>query len=241
MGKRIDRAAGWALAAAGLYLYFLNAWESIPLACAAAFAGCVLVRRLISGLPEHRRISRGQAEAALLDIASMPDTEAATALESLIRAGFPDEEYRVVPALKHPEAALNSGDILNLWKANRSETRIVIAATCACDPRAALYARELRSPAATVLDRRSLLRLLRRGPQARCGSIPRTPVRLRIRRAFCRLTSRRPRPRDALIALAMLAMYLFGGGALYLVCALAMLFRTGAGWIEGRGRARLFE
>ena len=240
MGKRIDRAAGAALAATALYLLFLNAWDSIPLACAAAFAGCVLLRRLAAGRPRRQRLTRLRAEAELLRIAALPDDEGAAALESLIRDRYPGEDFRVVPALKHPEGTLNSGDVLNLWKASRDARRIVIAATCACDPRAALFARELRSPAAVVVDRRALLKALRRrGPQPD-ASPDRLPAGQLLRRACRRVAARRPAPKDGLIAAAMLAMYLLGGSTLYLLCALAMLFRSGAWLIESRGRPRLF-
>ena len=43
-----------------------------------------------------------------------------------------------------------------------------------------------------------------------------------------------------MIALAMLVLYALGGRILYLICALGMLFRLGAWWIESRGQARLF-
>ena len=55
MGNRIDRAALLILGAAGLYLFFLNAWHSIPLACAAAFVCGALLRRLAVRRPGRGR------------------------------------------------------------------------------------------------------------------------------------------------------------------------------------------
>lgn len=242
MGRRIDRAAGAALAATAMYLYFLNAWNSIPLACAAAFVGCVLLRVIARRFPRRPRMAPGAAREELLRIAALPDDEAARALETLIRGRYPDEDYRVVPALKHPEATLNSGDVLNLWKANRDAECIVIAATCACDPVATFYARELRSPAAAVVDSRVLTRMLRRrGPGSDMGPTPAVPLRLRLRRAFARVAARRPSPRSALAGAAMLALYLLGGSPLYLIGSLAVLFHFGAALIRFGPRRCLFQ
>ena len=55
MGEIIDHAALSAFGAAGYYLFFLNAWGSVPLACAAAFACCALAGRFLRGLSLPRR------------------------------------------------------------------------------------------------------------------------------------------------------------------------------------------
>ncbi len=241
MGKRIDRAAGLLLAAAGMYLFFLNAWQSIPLACALSFVGSALLGHLVRRHPGRERMSLRQARCELLRIAGLPDPEAAQALEALVRSRYPGEDCRVVPAVKHPEASLNCGDVMNLWKANRGPGKIAIAATCACEPRAALYARELRDPQVAVVDRRMLERALRGTDAPEVPSPPfRDALRQWPRRVFRIAASRRPRPRDALIAVLLLGMYLVNGRTLYLFSALGMMFWLGVRRIQGRGRRHLF-
>ena len=240
MGNRIDRAALLILGAAGLYLFFLNAWHSIPLACAAAFVCGALLRQLAARRPGRGRLSARRARDELLRIAALPDDEAARALEALVRKRFPGEDYAVAVALRHPEASLSCNDVLNLWKAHRGQARVAVAATCDCDPRAALYARELRRPAMAVVDRRQLERLLREsgeaGPRPGGASGGR-----RLRRILSAVASRRPRPRDALTAAALLVMYLASGRVVCLAFSLALLFWFGAARIRGLGRGRLFD
>jgi hypothetical protein len=95
---------------------------------------------------------------------------------------------------------------------------------------AAFYARELRSPAAAVVDSRALTRMLRRrGPGSDMGPTPAVPLRLRLRRAFARVAARRPSPRSALAGAAMLALYLLGGSVIHdfaLTITLGVVFGT---------------
>ena len=241
MGKRIDRAAGLLLSATGMYLFFLNAWQNIPLACAMSFAGSALLGHLVRRRPAREKMSARQARAELLRIAGLPDAEAAAALEALVRGRYPGEDCRVVPALKHPEANLNCGDVMNLWKANRGSGKVAIAATCDCEPRAALYARGLRDPMVAVVDRRTLERALRKADAPPEAPPPlRSALRQWPRRALHIAVSRPPRARDALIAALLLAMYLVNGRAMYLLSALGMMFWLGARRIQGRGRRHLF-
>ena len=73
MGRHVDRWALSALGATAFYLFFLNAWGSVLLACAAAFACCALAWRFLSGLSLPRRATRAQVAAKLMQIASLPD------------------------------------------------------------------------------------------------------------------------------------------------------------------------
>lgn len=241
MGGRIDRAALFIATTAAAYLFFLNAWHSVAAACAAAFAACALGRRVLRGLPRRRRCGRRQIEAEILRIAAMPDDEAARALGEWVRGRYPGEAFALTPILKHPAASLSPSDILGAWKAGRGAARLVIAATCACDPAAALYARSLREPAVAVVDRRALARILRKSgrlpAEAEAPLSPKDVLRRLVRRA----AGRRPRPRDALAATGLLAMYRFVGQPLYLLAALILLFRLGAA-LAARPRGwRLFE
>lgn len=239
LGKRLDRFAVRGLLAAGYYLFFLNAGSAIPLACAAAFACCLLTERATAGLRRGRRLSPAQARAELVRLAELQDEQAQRALEDLVRARYRDEDFRLTPVLKHPEAALSSGDVMNAWKANRDATRLVIAATCPCEPRAALFAQELQSPAVAVVDGRKLLRLIRTSPE-RIPEPEVLPLGKRLRGALARAAARRVRPRDALIAVLLLAVYLSGGGSAYLISALALVLHLCASLSRNRPQRRLF-
>lgn len=242
MGKRIDRAVLWALLAAGFYVFYLNAWGDILLACLAAFVSCALLRRLFSRVRLPRRMPATQAKAALWRVAALSDAEAQARLTALARWRWPGEDFCLTPVLKHPEATLSSGDVLNAWKANRDAERLVIAATCPAEPRALYCARGLKAPAVAVLDSRALTRLMRAPGAPRTVKVEAPePLRHRLRDALQRACAIRPKPRNAALAAALLLLYLLRGNPLCLLGALALLWQLGAALIARRPQGRLFD
>lgn len=241
MASFIDRAALSLLGAAAYYLFFLNATGSIPLACAVAFACTALSHMLLRGLPVVHHATAAQARAALMRIAGLDDEAAGSALEALILRRWPGEPFRLAPVLKHPEATLSSGDVLNAWKANRDAERLVIAATCPCEPRAAFYARELRNPVVAIVDSHRLKRLLRTLPADQLPRPPRYSPKATIRRLWAGLESTRFSTRSALLALWMLGIYSLTGNVWYLFPGLAVAAHAGVALIRHGSGRRLFE
>ena len=241
MASFIDRVALSLFGATAYYLFFLNAFGSITLACGAAFACTALSRMLLRGLPIIRRATAAQARAELLRIAGMDDEAAGKALGILVRRRWPGESFRLAPVLKHPEATMSSGDVLNAWKANRDAERLVIAATCPCEPRAAVFARELRSPVVAVMDSRRLTRLLQALPADQLPRSPRRSPGSVARQLWAGLESSRFSSRSALLALSMLCIYSLTGNGWYLFPALAVAAHTGVALIRHGGGRRLFE
>ena len=241
LAENIDHAAIGAVGAMAYYLFFLNAWGSIPLACALAFVCTVLSRWLLKSLPIVRRASAAQARAELLRIAGLPDADAGAELTALIAARWPEEDFRLAPVLKHPEATMTSGDVLNAWKSNRDAQRLVVAATCPCEPRARLFAGQLSAPVVAVMDSHRLTRLLRALP---ADSLPRPSqpsLGSRLSTLCASAAAARPSLRSALLILALLFSYMVSGSAWYLFLALAVAAHTGVALIRrGVGR-RLFD
>lgn len=240
MAAYIDRIVFSSLAAAGLYLFFLNAWGSIPLAMALAFACAALGRRLIAARPRRKHASLNRVRGELLRLAGLPDAHAQAELTALVKSRWPGEHFVLAPVLKHPEATLTSGDLLNAWKANREAARLVVAATCLAEPRARVYARQLRSPTVAVVDSRVLSQLLRKTLPPESPT-PRTPVRQRLRHLAARAATVRVSPKNALLAAAMLMLYLRGAGPLYLFGALALLAHLGVAIAQRRVGRGLFD
>ena len=246
MGIIIDQIAFSVLAAAGFYLFFLNAWGSAPLAGVLAFACVAAGRRLVKKRPRRASLARVRAE--LLRLAGLPDAQAQAELAALLRWRWPGEDFALAPVLKHPEATLTSGDLLNAWKANRDAARLVVAATCPAEPRALAYARQLHDPVVAVVDSRALSRILRRtlpAEEPRDRSAAGGPTIISRLRAKCAVLSlllaRRVRPKNALLAAALLALYLRGASPLYLFSALALLAHFGVALAQRRVGKRLFE
>ncbi|MBR1820205.1 MAG: hypothetical protein IJ769_01140 [Clostridia bacterium] len=240
LGRYIDQIVFGGLFATILYLFFLNAWGSIPLAGALAFACVALGRWLLKRRPTRPRASSARVQAELLRLAGLSDAEAQAELTELVRARWPGEAFYLTPVLKHPEATLSSGDVLNAWKANRDAPRLVIAATCPAEPRALVYARELRAPAVAVVDSRALSRILRRHLPAPTPT-PRVSLRQRLRRTATRIATSRVTPRNPLLAISLLALYLRGGNPLCLFASMLMLAHLGVALIQRRAGRRLFE
>ena len=130
---------------------------------------------------------------------------------------------------------------MNAWKANRDAERLVIAATCPCEPRAALYARELRAPVVAVMDSRRLTRLLRALPADRLPPSPHNGPGEGLRLLLAGVATARFSPRSALLALAMLFCYVLTGNGWYLFPALAVIACAGAALIRCGSGKRLFE
>ena len=239
MAKHIDYMVGNGLMASAYYVLFLNAWGSVLAACVLAFIACTLTKALLKRRPLPRRVTASQARSELLRMATLEDRAAEVEMKALIGAHWPDGAYTVAPILKHPEAALTSGDILAAWKANRQASGLVIVATCPCESRAALYAQELQNPEVAVVDSRAIVRLLRRLPADRLPPAPRRKAALRW--LWSQMGATRPRLRDALLALMMLAAYLISGNAWYLFSALALLALMALGIVHCRPERRLFR
>lgn len=240
MGKTIDTIVFGGLAAAGLYLFFLNAWGSIPLAAVLAFLCASMGRALLRTRPRKKSPSAAQVREALLRLAGLEDEAAQAELSALVRMRWPDETFALAPVLKHPEATLSSGDILNAWKANRQAQRLVVCATCPAEPRALAYARELSAPAVAVVDSRSLSKLMRRALPVQPPA-PEIPLGRRLHRLAAKAAASRITPRNLLLAAALLALYLRGGSPLCLGGSLLILAHFGVAISQRRVGSRLFE
>lgn len=235
-GKTIDRAALTLLSTAALYLFFLNAWQSIPLACLLAFVGCLSLSCAVKRRPVRTRLNLVQAERQLYRAACLPAEEARALLEPLARAALPgvERDFRLV--LRHPDAALSANDVFSLWKESRGRESLILAATCPADARALTCAEELRDPRVDVLDRRRLVRLLRDHPLPLPEEhAPPRPLKARLRGAARRLMEEPPRPRQLLLAAGLMAGWLLGGSPLYLILSLLALLRFGGAIIWRRG------
>lgn len=228
MAGIIDRAVLMAASALAFYLYFLNAWQSVPLACALAFIGCAILETLLRKRPQRRRISGSMARHALYQIAQMPDAEGLAAIEALIRWRWPERNASLCALLKYPESSLSPAEIFSLWKDHRSEERLLIACTCPCDRRGLAFARTLDHPKVAVVDARGLTALLRRRDcPIQLAQAERPPFMARLKARTARARAAKPTLREGIWALGSLMMYLIWGNPLQLVIALVTLFHLG--------------
>lgn len=239
-GKSIDRFVFSVISATVFYLFFLNAWGNIPLACFLAFICSLILRRLILKRPVYFKCTRAHAEAELLRIAQMTDSEAGKALEQLVRKRYPDESFTLSPMTKHPSQTLSMADVFAQWKKHRVEEHLLIACTCSADPRAIMYARELNSPLVAVIDKRHLLRIIRT-TGIEHENAPRITFIQRLKRIPQRLSAGHASMKNALFGVLLIALYFLVGNVLYLFLGLGSLFLFGCTLPGKRYKKRLFQ
>jgi len=237
-GKYIDKAVLTALLATASYILFLNLWNSIPLACAVSFILCVLLRKVSHAKPAHFKCTHAQAEAELMRIIAMNDEDAREAIEKLVRRKYPQEEFILTPYIKHPSSSLSVGEVFAQWKKHRGCKHVLIAATCASDARAVMYARELTEPRIAVVDRRHIIRMIRAA--GICENTSSIPLFARLKRIPGNLTLRYSGIKNGLFGLILTGMYLVTGKLLYLVLGLFSLFLFGCTIPGKKYRKKLF-
>jgi len=238
-GKIIDRIVLSAVCTGFFYIFFLNAWGSILLACAASFLCCAILRRLILRRPVHFKCSHARAEAILMGIASMDDESACAELENLVRLKYPKEEFVLAPAAKYPGSILSAADVFAQWKKHRSEKNLLIVATCPADTRAVLYARELDSPKVAILDRRRIIRIIRTTNSSKDDS-PSVPLFMRLRRIPQNLIARSASVKNASFSVLLVFIYLVTGNPVCLFTGLCGLFLFGCSLPRIKVGRRLF-
>lgn len=223
MGKWIDRALLTALAGAALYLLFLSVFGRIIPAACISFGCCALFLYALRG--RAGRMSRHQAKDILEHWALGSDEDARAQLEAII--GRMDSDATLVYLPKHPAAEFSVSDVFNVWKANRSTDRLILATTCYACGRARVFAKTLQEPNMILLDTSRLIPLIRKSNL----SIPNDPgVRTRIARLrmmLCDLPDRRPWYKSLVSGLGLMLVYLLSGLTAYLVLATGMLFLAG--------------
>lgn len=238
MGKKIDRFTLFILSAMVFYLFFLNTWHNIPLACALAFICCVLLNYILCRRPAHFKCTKAQANAEILRIACLSEEDALSEVEKLLRFRYPNEAFKTALLLKHPLCSISTGDAFSIWKKYIGEENIVIAATCPADGRAIAYSKELKQPRIAIVDSRQLSHIIR--ISGLCASPSRFTMKETFQKVRHRFISCRITGKNAFFALTLLTMYLLMGNPLYLFLSLAILFLFGINIFNNRGRSRLF-
>lgn len=248
MGKKIDLFVLHVALAAMLYFYFRSAFESRAAALALALLSCYLLVKLLRGLLRalskspwmRKRGLRRSASGAVMRLACLPREEAAEKLENLLKQCY-EELPDLALVQTHPSLRLAEERVFEIWKAHRGKARLVICATCKADPACRMMAASLKAPRVALVDAASLEQLICEHPD---GLIPAREksvrARLHLRRAAALLVNRKNAPRNLLLALSMLLIYLFSGNALYLFSALALIFLAFASLRHAPRPAKLF-
>lgn len=216
IGRMIDRAAATLLGTAGLYVLFLNAGLGIGLSLCMTAACMALARQLWMRRPRRRRVTRAQAEAALLSIALAGDEAALRTLSGRADAAV---------LIRHPGAALGLGELFEIWRERGDGAAIVLP--CDVDEAAAAFA---DSRGMALIGKKALVKRIRQTGLYVADDGPGETLSAKLAGGWSNL---RVRPRMIAYSLSLLAAYLATGRAVCLACALGVLGIAGAKLIEG--------
>ena len=253
MGRLIDRILLNALGAALCYLVYVNAFGSVPLACALAFVSMLLTRRAAAGarkwaasLPWTRRREAGKRATVWLEaLARLPEGEARAAVEALLEGLYPGGLEGVALELaQRPTACppLNAAELYSRWQGHRADARLLVVCTGKAEAGAFALAESLTDPPARLLDGDSLRAALARHSELLPPEDP-SPSK---RRSASKLPFRLPLvpreriPRCLLTGLGLVLGYALLGHPLYLLAGLALLLLSGLALRRKRAPARLF-
>lgn len=231
MGKKIDGFVLRAAAAAALYFYYRRAFPSRTAALILALASIFILRkglRLLLGLLGRfgwlkRRRLRRRAGGALMDLASMPESDASEKLRALLGKSYSGEyDFHLVQL--HPAARLTGERIFEIWKAYQGRERLAICATCPAEDGARMVAAGLQAPKVAIVDAAALSQLIAEHPEGFFArEDPTARTKLRLRRASQLLFNRKNAPRSLLVSASMLLMYFLTAKLAYLVVGLALM------------------
>ena len=248
MGKKIDAFVLTVLTAICFYLYFWQATGNHALAISAALLCCLIAvktikrvyGRILGSRSMKMRRFRNQAEGIIMGLACADRDDTASKLEGLLQKCFP-ERYSLELIQTHPDERLSKNSVFEAWKRRRGEEKLVVCATCSCDPEVRMMASSLSQPRVAIVDSERLMQLLAEHPEGfqpveAKGS---TSV-LRRQRLLQRTMNRKNAPRCILFGFSSLVMYVFSGNLFYLLSAMLLFLLAFVSLRRAPVRAKLF-
>jgi len=247
MGLRIDKFVLTVLLAAALYVFFIGATGSIPLAAASAFLAMAILKKLSEKLPTDRigrnRRTAASAKSELEELSLSSHDTALHRITTILRHAYGSSldgiELRLI--LRHPSTQITTDDIRRIWRSLNGRDRAVIAATAVCSDSVHDFASRLRNPRIELIGSDQLVRLIAASGPAPCGLLSGrngTPKRLA---AAVRAAGRAKAGKCAVTAMLMFAIFWMTGVAAYLIGSLLLIFICGMSLRKRRIPHELFS
>ena len=244
MGRRIDRFVLTTLLAGALYIFFTNAFRSIPVAAAAAFVSMAILKKLSSKLPrerfgrKRRDLADAHAECESLSLGQKEDAEIRIR-EILLKAygKLPDgTQLRII--LRHPAGTkLSADDIAEIYRELRGCSKALIVSTANADTGAYTLAEKLEEPKLRLIDGAQLAKLIAvHDPRPSASK----PAKRKSFSAFKAAAAKVKTGKCVGTAVMMLILFSLNGALAYLIGALIMLFLAGVSIKKRRIPEELF-
>lgn len=235
VGVRIDRLVLLSLLAGTLYLFFVGAFHSVPLAAASAFLALALLRKIAGRFPTLRRGTPASRRLEALSL--MPRQEAEKAVERALDRAYPGQRGDACLALilRHPAAGkLTPEDVAEAWR-SRSAPRVLLVFPGQAGPGALKLAEKL--PGMQLIDGEQLSQLLSAEDVAALPERRRRPFPGKALEAACRMQAKK----TALTGGLMCLIYLVTGVFFNLAAGLLLLLLAGIAARQKRRPRLLFQ
>ena len=247
MGFRIDRFALTVLLAGALYIFFISAMGSIPIAAAAAFLSMAILRKLSEKLPtdrigrKRRNIKKAKAEMEELSLTSRSSVE--KRIHEVLRSTYGDNLGGTIiyTFLRHPVCGrLTGDDVCRIWRDHKGDDRLLIVSTAKADPAAVQLAHRLSDPEIALIDGEQLVQLIAKCKPSPSGAFTRPMRRTGRLNAAARAAGRTNPVKCSMTAITMFILFWFTGTVVYLIGALMLAFIAGVSIRKKRAPRELF-
>lgn len=250
MGKKIDRFVLSLATALGLYYLLQQRIRNPALAIPIAICMLALFRKLIRKLQGaicrsayfQRRHIRRQAAGAIMHFACADPEFTRARLHAMLDKLYHEGEAALEIIQYPPSATLDQQRLFDAWKSHRGEKKLVICATCKCDPAARALAGGMKAPKIALMDADAIRSMIAECPEELRAEppAPRRQILLRLKKAAALLLQRKNAPRCALLAACMLGIYFLNGRISYLIASMLLFFCAIASLRRASKPAKLF-
>ena len=246
LGKRIDRLTLLGLMTGALYLFFMSAMKSIPLAAASTFVSLTLLKKLARRIPESPRKRRQEAargaKRRLEQLALDDPEESLCQLRQIIERAYPGEPEGIPmeALLRHPSGRPVSADeLIPLWKSHRGEEKLLVVTLSPAENRAKETVCRLSAPKTRLLDGKQLTALLMKQPPEpqKAEAAEKSSAAKRLFHAACHAGT----GKCALSGGGLFLLYFVTGSLTHLVSALLLLLIACFSLGNSRTPKRLFS
>lgn len=246
LGKRVDRFVLLTLLSGALYLFFMSALHSIPLAAASAFAALALLKKLKPRIPEspraRRREARRAAEKKLEQLALDDPEDAERRVRQIVERAYPHElaEVPMELLLRHPAGRpVSTDELIGFWKRHRGADKLLVIALPAADNRTQETVSRLSGPQIRLLDGKQLTALIMRQPPKPPQTVAaeKTHTARRLFQAACRART----GKCALSGGGLCLLFFVTGVPTHLVSGLLLLLIACFSLGNARAPKRLFS
>lgn len=250
MGKKIDRFIISLAAALGLYALLRQRIRNPALAIPIAICILAIFKKLMRKLQaaigrsacfQKRRI-RMQSAGAIMHFACADPELTRARLRAMLEKLYHESETALEIIQYPPSASLDQQRLFDAWKSYRGEKKLIICATCKCEPAVRALASGMKEPKIALIDADAIRSMIAECPEEMLADppAPRKQISLRFKKAAALLLQRKNAPRCALLGTSMLGIYFLNGKISYLIGAMLLFFCALASLRRSSKPAKLF-